>query len=698
MTTMPTATADTVVPAAKGDAALSVSLAGTAPSLRLTSPAASPDGDAATRRDVLSLNLSQLGDPASVRHSVRPDGQHVFSFADTRAELSVSAHGTSFTFSVTAPQVDLVQADFDLTAASWFGFGHLMNHLWPLNESALLLSPAFPFDNCPTGLSTLLDLTFVTASGALMTVHDDSPGLHVGINSPIPHTARMVSPYVWTVGLDALHMNREVLPRRTEVASPRMLTFQSRQAYDHSHLKHSWSEHVHKRNPTLTFTVSASANVKQAVLKSLNHVRTTYGHAPCGEAKLKMMQAPIWSTWVKFKRDITQDKIVSFAREIIDRGFSGNVMGIDDKWSIRYGEIAFDPVKFPNPKVMVDELHRLGFLVTLWVTPFANMDAAQLKDPAIRQYYVHMPDGELGQFKWWQPGAACALDVTNPQACEWFVVQLQRLCTEYGIDGFKFDAGEPCFVASGSTILDTLETPNDYTCDWIHNVVSRFELAECRSAVRGCQSGTPMFRIFDKYSTWGLGNGLSSVLPAILTSGILGFPFCLPDYIAGNAYGDEVPESELFVRWTQVSVAMAALQFSIPPWFFDDGVCGPAVQKALRWRELVFWSHVKECVDDASERLWPIVRPMWWEEPELQGIDKIYDQFMVGENIVVAPILQKGQRERSVFLPRGSWQKIDPSTCKPTGPVLSGPQTIENVSAPLDEMLFYVRAGSAGDS
>ena len=255
----------------------------------------------------MSLELSTLGAAATVSHATRSDDTHVFSFSDTGAELSACpCPDGSFTLSVSAPRdADLVQADFDLGGASWFGFGHLMNQLWPLNAAALHLTPAFAFDNGPTGLCTVLDLSFVTSSGGRMVVDDDghtTPGLHVAVNSPVPLHSELTTPHVWTVGLDALHMNREVLPRITEIAHPRTLTLQSRREYDHQHLSHPWSGHAHGRDPALSFTLSAaeSPNAKQALLQSLQHMRETVGRAPCGEAKLKMMQAPIWSTWVQF--------------------------------------------------------------------------------------------------------------------------------------------------------------------------------------------------------------------------------------------------------------------------------------------------------------------------------------------------------------------------------------------------------------
>lgn len=662
---------------------------------RLSQPSDTYDDQIAENRPcVLSAQLLALGCHRSAVYTINSN-VHTIAFRDTDSSITVTPTQHSFILTVTSASSSYVQVDFDLHPTSWFGLGHLMNHHWPLDKSALVLSPAYPFDNGPTGVSTVLDPTFVSSAGALLSFHDDSPCLHLAINSPYPPNSELVSPYQWTTGLGNLH--RQILPESTPIATPRSLTVQSRTAFDHSHVAHPWSSppspslsaNASVKKPELSFSVSATTNVRDATLLSLSQLRAHYGAAPCTSAKIGMMKDPVWSTWAKFKQHIDQEKVLSFATQIVEQKLPRSVIGIDDCWSTGYGELRFDPLKFPSPAEMVRELHELGFMVTLWVTPFANVTCSPLTSAETRKYYVTMPNGDAGSFQWWQPGMAAALDVTNPDACEWFVGQLQALCDEYAIDGFKFDAGEPCFLPTGCTLFNELTSPNDYTRAWIHNVASKFPIAEVRSAVRGCQSAAPIFRIFDRYSTWGLENGLASVLTAVLTSGILGFPFCIPDYVAGNAYGDEIPNAELMIRWTQVSVAMPALQFSIPPWQFND-MCSAVVKDAIRWRELFFWTHIERCIQDASDKLWPIVRPMWWKEPELDGVTDIYDQFMVGDNVVVAPIIIQGQRERAVFLPRGLWRRVDLSVCKPDGDHITGPVWLEKVSAEVNDMPVYI--------
>lgn len=619
------------------------------------------------------------------------------------SSLSITSNPTSFDLTLSSP-ASSVELAVNLSKAAWFGLGHLMHQHWPLNTAALPLGPCYPFDNGPTGLCTLLESTFVSSAGALVAADDSSPCLHVSMNPPPP------TKLLWGTGV--ANFDRKILPvpvssistdpsddeNACHVADD-CLTLQSRRLWDHPFVDHPWSQYESESSkqsanpdchPALSVSLAATSNVREATLTSLRQLREAYGPVPTPQQKLSMMRQPIWSTWAHYKDAVTQTDVLEFAERIASAQLGHSVMGIDDRWSIAYGELRFDEVKFPDPAAMTSRLHELGFLVTLWVTPFATFDSKHVVDPATSQYFVQLEDGQPGPFDWWQPTQAVALDVMNPKACAWFVSQLRRLCDEYGIDGFKFDAGEPCFLPKGSRLHNELVTPNDYTRAWIHNVASHFPVSEVRSGVRGCQSATSMFRIFDRFSTWGLQNGLASVLAAVLTSGVLGFPFCIPDYVAGNAYDGEVPDLELMVRWAQASVAMPAIQLSIPPWQFGSE-CEQLVARTLRWRNLLFWPAVKDCIEDAAQNLLPIARPMWWEEPELDGVAEIYDQFLVGKDIVVAPVVVCGQRERAVFLPRGVWRRVNMTTCEMSEERVVGPVWLERVDAQLDDMPVFRR-------
>ena len=87
----------------------------------------------------------------------------------------------------------------------------------------------------------------------------------------------------------------------------------------------------------------------------------------------------------------------------------------------------------------------------------------------------------------------------------------------------------------------------------------------------------------DKESRWGYDNGLKTLIPTVLTLGILGYPYVLPDMIGGNGYDygndDEnpftqtvLPDRELYIRWLELTAYLPAMQFSFVPWQYDEEV------------------------------------------------------------------------------------------------------------------------------
>ena len=127
--------------------------------------------------------------------------------------------------------------------------------------------------------------------------------------------------------------------------------------------------------------------------------------------------------------------------------------------------------------------------------------------------------------------------------------RLKRMQEKYGIDGFKFDAGEPCFLPKNFKTQHPLRYPAEYTELYVKRVAGAFQgtVCEVRTGYRTTDVAN-FVRMGDRFSTWSISNGLQSLIPTLLTSGILGFPFTLPDMVGGNAYFGAKPDAELMVR------------------------------------------------------------------------------------------------------------------------------------------------------
>ncbi len=100
--------------------------------------------------------------------------------------------------------------------------------------------------------------------------------------------------------------------------------------------------------------------------------------------------------------DVTQEKVLKYAQDILDAGMPPGVLMIDDNWYLHNGEWEFNHHRFSDPKSMVKKLHKLGFKVVVWVTPFITPDTYQyrlLSDAG--KLLKRARDHKTSVFEWW---------------------------------------------------------------------------------------------------------------------------------------------------------------------------------------------------------------------------------------------------------------------------------------------------------
>ncbi|HET8547029.1 MAG TPA: glycoside hydrolase family 31 protein, partial [Bryobacteraceae bacterium] len=354
---------------------------------------------------------------------------------------------------------------------------------------------------------------------------------------------------------------------------------------------------------------------------------------------------------------------------------------IDDRWESRYGDLMFDSGKFPDPKAMIEELHRMGFRVTLWVHPFVNADSRTYRSTEVQPWLLADKSGRPGLIKWWN-GIAAVWDFTNPRASDEFRGRLKNL-ESLGVDGFKFDGGDVNFVPRDMRPHQPI-TPAQYADVYNREAAAKWAWAETRVGVYSQPLGVVQ-RLIDKHSVWGLENGLAATVPEAITVSLRGFPYVMPNMVGGNQYDSDKIDKKLLVRWAQASALMPLLQFSWGPWHFDEEtvrLCREASNLHIAFAPYII--RLARAVPTTGE---PIVRPLWYNTPEDPETHAISDQFMLGADVVVAPVLERGARARRLYLPRGQWIEWR------TKQAVTGGRWLDAHPAPLEILPVFVRAG-----
>lgn len=391
-----------------------------------------------------------------------------------------------------------------------------------------------------------------------------------------------------------------------------------------------------------------------------NFISTNY-FPPSGKiVDINLISKPQYNTWIELTYNQNQKDILKYAKSILDNGFEPGVIMIDDTWQEDYGLWKFNLGRFPNPKQMVEQLHKWGFKVMLWVCPFVSADQTILVKKLMKEkafLLQQTPENnswknatEPAIIKWWN-GYSALLDFTNPFAVDWFNNQLDNLVNTYGIDGFKFDAGDMYFYPSYA--LSKLPVSPNRHCELYAKLGLRFPLNELRACWKlGGQALAQ--RLHDKAHSW---DDLRKLIPHMITEGLSGYTFSCPDLIGGGDFESFLDSKKfnqnILVRSAQIHSLMPMMQFSVAPWRVLDERHLDAVKKSIRIRKL-FTPNILNLAKNSAKTGEPIISSLEYIFPN-QGYLEIKDQFMLGKDILVAPIIDESF-SRKVVLPSGKWK------------------------------------------
>lgn len=471
-------------------------------------------------------------------------------------------------------------------------------------------------------------------------------------------------------------------------AQPLLLSSKGRYVWSESPIKYSFDKGkitVTSRDDKIEFG-TAGENLRDSYEYAVANFFPPNGKIP---EKL-LFTKPQYNTWIELIYNQNEDDILKYAQAIIDKGYPPGVLMIDDNWQESYGTWEFSPRRFKDPKGMMKKLHGMGFKVMLWVCPFVSADTETFRHLAKEKMLLLDADktqdvlwadtkNKAAIFRWWNGASAC-LDLSNPDTQEWFEGRLKYLMDEYGVDGFKFDAGDAGFYTEDIVSYVPGMNPNDHTT-YFAKLGLQFPLNEYRASWK--MAGLPLAqRLRDKLHVW---TDLEKLIPDLMSQSLMGYAYTCPDMIGGGEHqsfeNTTTIDEELVVRSAQVHALMPMMQFSVAPWRVlseeNNQFCLEAALLHAKMGGLFL-----ELAEEASRTGEPIVKPMALAYPN-NGYETIKDQFMLGNHILVAPVVKKGERKRKVMLPKGRW-------IAENGKTYRGGRTIE-IEVPLSRLPYFTK-------
>ncbi|WP_243027800.1 TIM-barrel domain-containing protein [Thermus albus] len=397
----------------------------------------------------------------------------------------------------------------------------------------------------------------------------------------------------------------------------------------------------------------------------------------------------------------TRREVEEVVEGFLKRGLPLRAVHLDIDYMRGYRVFTVDERRFPDLGGMVRAFREKGVRTVLILDPGIKAEKGfPPYEEGLREgVFCRLPSGEVFLGPVW-PGLAAFPDFTDPRARDWWGDKLKGLL-ELGVSGFWLDMNEPAlFAAWGEPtfpkgVRHSLEGQGgDHLL--AHNL---YGLLMARATWEGFRKHAPLSRPFlltragyagvqryawawtaDVESTW---EGLRTTLRALLGLSLSGVYFVGSDI--GGFSGN--PSPELYLRWFQMAAFTPFFRLHSArwtrrrePWRFGDEVLEGA-RWAMELRERLL-PYLYTLAYRASRKGLPLLRPLF-----LQGGPYTEEAFLLGEALLVAPVLEEGARAKEVPLPKGRWYSWEEEG------VSQGPAWVR-LPAPLGRIPLLVRAGS----
>jgi len=365
--------------------------------------------------------------------------------------------------------------------------------------------------------------------------------------------------------------------------------------------------------------------------------------------------------------------------------------------------------KWPNPKGMIDYFKQNKVNTILVTEPFVIKNT--LAYPSSKPYLSTDSFGKSFHIEDFYFGNAGLIDIFRKDAQQWFWKYYQQQM-QIGVEGWWGDLGEPEKHPTNmyhqlkdigfSKRFSANEVHNMYGHYWTKMLYQQFEKnypnKRLFSLNRSGFAGTQRYSIFpwtgDVSRSW---SGFKAQLPVLLGMSMSGIPYVHSD--AGGFAGGEGDE-ELYVRWLQMAaftpifrphgtalyeIEKAAFSFPSEPALINQ-TYKKIAKKAVDLR-YTFLPYNYTLAYQQTAFGEPLMRPLYFEHPSDSVAYTIEDEYFWGNDILVAPILQKNATTRKVYLPKGKWYNYFSKN------EIIGNQTIE-VATSLEQIPLFVKEGT----
>ncbi|MDD4680899.1 MAG: alpha-xylosidase [Clostridia bacterium] len=407
---------------------------------------------------------------------------------------------------------------------------------------------------------------------------------------------------------------------------------------------------------------------------------------------------PFWSygTWMSHMSYFSADETLSVVKKMREGKFPCDVIHIDTGWFRKDWkcEWEYSPERFPEPEKYLKQMEDLDIKISLWQLPCIAKDTKYYEIANTHRYVAPKSTHVALGSNFSEVEFDGNIDFSNPEAVVWYQGLLEKLLRQ-GVAVIKTDFGE---------VID--EDADYYGMPYkkLHNLYAllyqkaAYEISRqvkepgqamiwARSGWTGCQR-YPIHWAGDSACSW---DGMAGTLRGGLHIGISGFAFWshdVPGFQGIPSFMNSRPDSELYIRWTQMGVFSSHLRYhgTTPrePYEYPD-----VADIARQWLNLRYAliPYLAEQGSKATKSGYPLFRALIFHHSDDPLCWSIDDEFYCGDSFLIAPVMNS-EGIRDVYLPPGSWVDFW------NGETIEGGVWLKHVYSPLERLPVFVKKDS----
>uniref|UniRef100_A0A672G825 Si:ch211-236l14.4 n=1 Tax=Salarias fasciatus TaxID=181472 RepID=A0A672G825_SALFA len=563
------------------------------------------------------------------------------SVAEVKISLEVDEDAETECYSMTWTPVHChveLKDCFSMTNVSWYGGASVRGQTWPINDQNATMQPFVVSDlkDNPSGFGSALERYFLGSSGVAVLVSPDIP-LQLGLDSRQQFCLQSLP-------------SMERLP--------------------------------------LQYTVCVAHNIRAAHQEAVRQLSSEHSREL---PSMKALWLPFWKllssvdSGPKVERELR-----TFSNRLRRHQLGEGVISLNEHSTTLLSDMDHDYLnsrKRGMSKRLTRDLPLVKLLnISITLSPFLGVDTTQFHTSLVdgtEAYWLSLPSAPQGQLvrletsipvmSQWRGKFCVKLNITNPGAVSWFLDRVGSLQAHLGMEYITLEGGEGN-VFEEQALRPPQALDGDKYISLLADLATRIGDSSIMTA--GTRSShQPLFvRMTPLESDWSP-MGLRAVIPSLLHHSLLGYNFLIPD-----AVGNTTASLDLHTATSNTQRTWRA-----------HNSCLRQVLNLTRFYIARHQRDVVPLIEKYAEE-WqmtgnPIYRPTWWLSPSDPMTFTIDDQFLIGDEVLVAPVVQKGAVQRDIYLPDGGFQWQDSQN----GQVFDGGTFLQDYAVPLERVAVFLR-------